>query len=301
MSSATQVDDFPYYLLEGADITIHHATYGTLYATVVRPFRPRTAMQLVLARLTRAAHLCPLPVGLLFVVKVHDSRFIPDRSPKTDDIPWSAKSERRGWKMYQRDPLTTTPTTTPDPKCVRPDEVDESHVWESFYLRMMATSFMSERAVYHRLSSLQGTALPICYGDGVIDLSRTTPPRAFNPPVILLEYIPDAVTLRDIDPRLLTEPLMQSMLNIADHINDSGILLTDINPGNFMFAPADRPTRAIALDFADALLRDPNEDDQSWNESLSMEGARRTVKLWMRLRFEKMGLPVPPIVQKQIN
>lgn len=307
MSTAADTNDFPYYLSEGANLTIRHSTYGTIYATVVRPFLPRTSLQLVLARLTRAVRPCPLSEGLLFVLKVYDNRFTGSRSPRQDDIPWSVASEQRGWAQYQRNPMKRTPTTTLDPDWERPTHGDDDEgipadpdgVWECFYFRAMDTCFLAERASYIQLSSLQGTEIPVFYGDGVLDISGTTPPRVRNPPVILLEYIPNAVTLRDVNPRVLTESLMRSMLNVVDHINGLNVLLTDINPGNFMYAPADRPTRAIAVDFADARLRSPDEPDESWAEMVSLESAPSGIRLWLRMQFQKTGLPTPKLVQRR--
>lgn len=305
MAFVPAVDDFPYYLSEGAHITIHHSTYGALSATVVRPLRPRTVTHLVLARLTRTANRCPLPIGLHFVMKVFDSRFIYRRAPSSDDIPWTLAAERRGWEMYRRDPMPDPPTTARNSKLNQPHGGDEdegippdpAYMWERYYCAVMDAAFLAERSVYSRLSSLQGSAVPIFYGDGVLDLSKTTPPRAYNPPVILIEYISDAVTLRDIDPHLLTRSAMQSMINAVDRINANEVLLTDVNPGNFLFTPAHRPTRAVAIDFADARVR-TFEDSRHWEELIDMYWATPTVRRWMRTRYEDMGMPVPRLVQK---
>lgn len=305
MSQASQTDDYPYYLREDSNITIHHSMHGTLYGTVIRPFRPRTALHLVVARLTGLSRPCPLPIGLLFVVKVFDSRFIAWRSSKWDNNPWNPDAERKGWQLYQSGPRARTPVAHHDSTWNPPQDGDEDEdiprdedfIWEKWYIRLMTSMFLAERATYSRLASLQGTAVPTFYGDGVLDLSGTTPQRAYNPPVVLIEYIPNAATLHDVDPRVLTEPLMKSMLDIVDRIIDLEVLTLDVNPGNFMFAPADKPTRAIAIDFGDARLR-TTEDDQTWRDMVEMNCARWTVKKWMRRRFEQMGLPIPRLLME---
>lgn len=305
MAYVPEVDDFPEYLSEGAQITIHHSTHGALSATIIRPLRPRTVSHLVLAHLTQAADSCPLPIGLHFVVKVFDSRFIPHREPARDDIPWNFAAEQRGRELYRRDPMANPPTTAAHPQLNHPKYGDEDegipsepdYVWERYYCAVMDAAFLAERSVYLRLSALQGTAVPIFYGDGVLDLSKTTPPRAYNPPVILIEYISNAVTLRDIDAQLLKPPVMQSMISAVDNINRNEVLLTDVNPGNFLFTPAHRPTRAVAIDFADARVR-TFEDARYWEELIDMYWATPTVRRWMRRRFEKVGMSVPRLIQK---
>ena len=67
------------------------------------------------------------------------------------------------------------------------------------------------------------------------------------------------------------------------------LLLTDVNPGNFLFTPAHRPTRAVAIDFADARVR-TFEDARYWEELIDMYWATPTVRRWMRRRFEEMGM-----------
>ncbi|KAJ7220780.1 hypothetical protein GGX14DRAFT_432054, partial [Mycena pura] len=108
--------------------------------------------------------------------------------------------------------------------------------------------FRSESSAYERLASRQGTTIPRCLGSGTCSLASER--RAISPHVLLLEYIQDA--------------LMQT----ARRFGELRVVHTDLNPGNILFAPAARPTRAVVIDFAESGVRGEDEDSDYWAETL---------------------------------
>ncbi|KAG5638935.1 hypothetical protein H0H81_008435 [Sphagnurus paluster] len=101
--------------------------------------------------------------------------------------------------------------------------------------------------------------IPRCFATGRLLLDE----RTISPRAILIEYLPDAKTLRDVEPSVVDLALAQSLVQTARAFADLGVVHTDLNLGNILFVPGTRPTRAIIIDFAESGVRE-DEDDEEW-------------------------------------
>ncbi|KAJ7221682.1 hypothetical protein GGX14DRAFT_353219, partial [Mycena pura] len=113
---------------------------------------------------------------------------------------------------------------------------------------------------------LQGNTIPRCFGSGTRSLASER--RAISPHVLLLEYIQDAKCLEDIDPSVVDRSLGLALMKTARRFGELGVVHTDLNSSNILFAPAARPTRAVVIDFADSGVREEDEDSDYWAETL---------------------------------
>ncbi|KAJ7602412.1 hypothetical protein DFH06DRAFT_1350263 [Mycena polygramma] len=88
--------------------------------------------------------------------------------------------------------------------------------------------------------------------------SLTAEQRVLSPHVLLLEYIPDTISLRDIDPSVIPAEakldLGRSLISAAEEFGAFGVAHADVNPGNVLFTPAARPNGAVVIDFGEAVL-----------------------------------------------
>lgn len=150
------------------------------------------------------------------------------------------------------------------------------------------TACYCEVTGYSRLAPLQGSSVPSFYGHGSVDLSHTTPRRAI-PPVVLVEYIDNAITLKDVDARLLTRPIITSLVDTVQRLGELLVCHSDPNYRNYLLAPADRPTRAGVIDFADCFWTAPDETEEEWSEQVLSEGEVREMKRKIRDRLEEAG------------
>ncbi|RPD77504.1 hypothetical protein L226DRAFT_324333 [Lentinus tigrinus ALCF2SS1-7] len=168
-------------------------------------------------------------------------------------------------------PLTVGPSSPnePPPPChptyeednqLYEDEPDDpqaqaqrSALWEAHFRRLSTECFESEKMAYeHRV--LQGTAISRLLLTGAM-----IPPdeRAIQPPAIVLEYVPDAVSLRD-DADLYT-----TLAQVIDSFSTYSVCHTEIHRNNILFTPREHPNRAFAIEFGCAAVRE-DEDDGSW-------------------------------------
>ncbi|EKM54081.1 uncharacterized protein PHACADRAFT_97039 [Phanerochaete carnosa HHB-10118-sp] len=277
----------PAYLATGAELSIElEDSAGTLRMAVVHPVLPFTSSQVVVARLSSkdTATACRLAPGLSVVLKIFDPRFLKRRGPDDDDQPWS-EAELEEFQRHKGE-LTRWCQT------LHPDALGMDN-WEEFYFLRMYSDHAAEVEAYRMLHPLQGCGVPVFYGSGTLDLSRTAPPCAFNPRLILLEHIADAVSLRDIDPLLLSAPLVESLLDTMQRLGALGVAHGDLNFTNYLFTPARRPTRAVIIDFADSVSRRPDSTDEEWTRLVEEYGVMRETRIKIAMRFTIAGLRVP--------
>lgn len=131
------------------------------------------------------------------------------------------------------------------------------------------------------------------YGCGTLDLSISDPGRTLHPPVVLVEYIDNAVTLKDLDARTLDRSVIRSFVDAMHRLGKLGVCHGDLNLGNYLFAPAYKPTRAVLIDFADSVVPDPDTSDDLWEDIVHENGAVRETKKRIGWRFTAAGLPIP--------
>ncbi|KIP03585.1 hypothetical protein PHLGIDRAFT_121429 [Phlebiopsis gigantea 11061_1 CR5-6] len=127
-------------------------------------------------------------------------------------------------------------------------------------------------------------------GHGNLDLSIIDPERAVYPPAILIEYIDNAVTFKEVDVRLLDHALIRSFrVGAIDIMGSLGVGNNDLKPGNFLLAPACKPSRILLIDWANAEIRGHIlTTDEQWEEYVETNGATE----WLTGgKFSAAGLP----------
>jgi hypothetical protein len=159
--------------------------------------------------------------------------------------------------------------TTPDPNFDFSSypERNDPVAWEIWYYQQMEYTFRSEVESYMPLAPLQGREVPCCYGSGHLILAN----RAFFSHILLLQYIPDAVNLRDI----IDKPDWSIILSLVKTVcvfGALGVTHNDLNPGNILFSPRNAPTHAAIIDFGHAYYREGGDSDQEWNEIVKENG-----------------------------
>lgn len=280
--------DCPAYLKPGAELSIELGDpAGAVRAVVVRPMLPFTSSQVIVARLSSKAPdaAFQLPTGTVFILKIYDPRFLKRRGPDDDDQPWSYAAELEGYRRHKGQ--LTHWCQFPHPDVVGMDN------WEEFYFLRMCSDHAEEVEAYRRLRPLQGHGVPAFYGSGDLDLSGTDIPRAFNPHIIMLEHINDAVDLLDIDPGLLTAPIIQSLLDTVQQLGELGVAHGDLNCTNYLFAPANRPARAVLIDYADSVCRKADSTDEEWERLVAEYRVVRETKIKIAMSFKIAGLEAP--------
>jgi len=100
--------------------------------------------------------------------------------------------------------------------------------------------------------------------------------------VLVLEYIPDTVQPGNVGCAVVPEPLARSLVQAAEEFGRLGIVHTDFSPGDILFFPGDRPTRAVVIDFSQSGVRE-EEDDESWAEVVWQNADVR----WVKKRLER--------------
>ncbi|KAG5635582.1 hypothetical protein H0H81_010728 [Sphagnurus paluster] len=207
------MDDLPEYYRQGSRLSLNLAQNGTeqhlsVTAIVVEAFTPFTIL--------------PIPPNTpLAVLKVYDPRFFSHHTvllirparPWTHTAEAAARSKRTApWDPAFNPAFNIT-------------EDDDAPVWDEWYYQNAALHFRSEVAAYARLAPLQDTGAVLhCYAAGTLVLEG----RAIRPHVLLLEYLPDAKTLCDVDPAVVGLPLMQSLVATAQAFGGLGVVHTDL-------------------------------------------------------------------------
>ncbi|KAL0958375.1 hypothetical protein HGRIS_000517 [Hohenbuehelia grisea] len=157
----------------------------------------------------------------------------------------------------------------------------------------MVESFESERSAYEALHTLQGTFLPRLLLTGLIDFSDS---RAIHPPAVVLEYI-SGVTLRDIEPNLLSLDVCAPLVSCIDSFVEFGVFHGDINPGNIIFQPAERPVRAVVLDFGCAGVKVEGEDEDTWLFTVNFLGDSTRIRTYLR----EKGIHIPDLPEPDLS
>ena len=256
----------------------------TLTLTIDKPFAPFTKAVVLLAR---SPDLGPDPV----VVKIYDPRFLDERlsdTPTCPPRPWSLEAERAAdatWDVPYH------------PNDVWEDEPEDAKgraalaaLWEKHFRRLSTNSFGYERVVYDRLLPLQGSAIPRLLATGTV-----IPPddRAIRPPAVIIEYIPDAVSLCDVPVELVTPELCAALLRTVDSFGSYGVVHTDINWNNVLFSPSTRPTRVVVIDFGCGGVRKEDQDEEDWKETVRCGNDSRHVRWVLEQRSISVGTTSP--------
>lgn len=158
--------------------------------------------------------------------------------------------------------------------------------WEKHFRMLSTGCFKDERDVYDRLLVLQGSAIP-----RLLLTATVIPPdeRAFQPPALIIEYIPDAVSLCDVPVDLVTPELCATLLHLVDSFAGLGVVHGDMNWNNVLFVPSKRPTHVVVIDFGCGAVREEDQDDDAWQETILWSSDSRRVR-WV---LGQRGISVP--------
>ena len=253
----------------------------TLTLTIDRPFAPFTKAVVLLAR---CPELGPDPV---VVVKIYDPRFLDERLQDTAHCParpWSLELERAADAIWD-DPFDPLDIWADEPEDVE-GQAALAALWEKHFRILSTGCFKAECEVYDRLRPLQGSAIP-----RLLLTATVIPPdeRAVQPHAVVLEYIPDAVSLCDVPVDSVTPELCASLLGVVDSFAGRGVVHADVNWNNILFTPRDRPTRVVVVDFGCGGVRTDDQDDDAWRDCVAWNNDSRRA----RRVLEKRGISVP--------
>jgi hypothetical protein len=241
------MNNFPSYYQKGSLLSVRTITSGSvadMSFKVDSAFTPSTMSQVLVVE--------PDSGGSTIVLKVSDPRFISHRFQSKH--PWDPAAEVEAAQRR----LHNTPFDFEFPRWpVREDRVG----WEEWYFRQAKFSFSNEVATYSRLRVLQGGGVPKCFGWGTLDFSG----RPISPDVLFLEYLNDAHSLRDVETKLITEPIVRALKETVSAFGRLGVVHCDLNYGNIVFlVGCGGIYRAVIIDFGSSCVRD-DELDEEWD------------------------------------
>ena len=254
----------------------------TLTFTIDRPFAPFTKAVVLLAR---SPELGPDPV----VVKIYDPRFLDERLLDTRHSrtgPWSLESERAADAIWDEpfDDLDLYGDAPQDASA----RAARAALWEKYYRILSTGSFKDECEVYDRLRPLQGSAIPRLITTGTI-----IPPeeRAIQPQAIVIEYIPDSISLCDVPVDVVTPELCAALFRTVDSFAGLGVVHADVNWNNILFTPSERPTRVVVIDFGCGGIRTEDQDDDAWRECVRWNNDSQRARRMLKER----GVSIPAV------
>ncbi|KAM6494986.1 hypothetical protein JOM56_009609 [Amanita muscaria] len=236
--------ELPEYYQPGATLLLDlEPTKTPLSLRVLRAFTPFTMGQVILVELDPGKNCSAyLYLPQTFILKVFDPRFYSHRllEGSRPARPWTLETETTAAAARKEQNRGRDPGFVPRP---RPED-DDAPGWEEWYYQKAEAQHHAEISAYDRLKVLQATTLVHCYGTGLLQL----PQRAIVPHAILLEFIPDAKTLDQVDPKVVSANLIHSLSETAGEFGRLGVVHTDFHEGNILFSPGDQPVRAVIID-----------------------------------------------------
>ncbi|KAL0958899.1 hypothetical protein HGRIS_014217 [Hohenbuehelia grisea] len=247
--------------------------------TISKCFTPITKSVVVLA------HCDELPPSQSpAIIKIFDPRFLDDRFKMKTTRPWSLEVEAEAARVRESRgaPLRSgwfnhSDIWRPEPETSQ-GRFARAALWEEYFYVLMMECYNAEVACYERLRALQGSTLPRLFLSG-----STNPPdsRAILPPAVVLEYIP-GVTLRDIEPNLLSLDLCTPLVRSIDSFAALDLFHADINHNNILFHPPDSPVRAVVIDFGCGSIKIEGENEEDWQFTLQFAADSRRIRRLLR-------------------
>ena len=266
----------------GASIVLTAADGRTLTFTIDRPFAPFTKSIVLLAR-------CPELTPDAAVIKIYDPRFLDERVSVVESQPsrpWTLAAEQAAAAL-SRDEFDEGQLWEDEPEDAA-GRAARAALWEEHYRRLSFECFEAERGAYDRLSALQGGAIP-----RLLFAGAWQPPdeRAVRPPAVVLEHIPDAISLRDVSAEVLGAEgeVCAALVRAVGSFPARGVFHGDIHQNNILFTPRARPVRAVVIDFGCAGVRAEGEEEEGWLFNVTFANDSGRVR---RLLKEK-GVVIP--------
>ncbi|KAJ7602931.1 hypothetical protein DFH06DRAFT_1488444 [Mycena polygramma] len=208
-----------------------------LTCEVVHEFTPFTTAAVFIA-LTPANTPPSLPPSSQIIVKVFDPKVHFHRH-KPPGVPWALAAETSA----------ALARTAPFDPCFEESKLPNKGDlvgWEEYYYQTLHVNFRFESTAYARLATLQGEGIPRCFESGTWPPSNVSSVRRFS--------------------SWMDRLLALSLIKTVSKFGQLGVVHADLNPGNILFAPADRPSLAVIIDFGEACLREEDEDEDSWTK-----------------------------------
>ncbi|KAI0685540.1 hypothetical protein BC835DRAFT_1383501 [Cytidiella melzeri] len=232
--------------------------------TITKPFTPFTKSIVLLAH---CAELGTDPV----IIKIYDPRFLDERFSTVPSQPshtWTLAAERAATEMHP-DAYDESQLWEDEPA---EDDIEgqatRAALWEGYFRRLSFDCFEAESSAYEHLRALQGSMIPRFHFSGAIIPSDE---RAIQPPAIVLEYIPEAVSLRDVSGDVLDVSTAVALVRTVDSFPAYGVYHGDINQNNVLFTRS-TPARAVVIDFGCAGVREDGEDEETWQLNVNFAG-----------------------------
>jgi hypothetical protein len=203
----------------------------------------------------------------LMVLKLFDRRFASSLRAARRAAKWGPEIEVALKQFYHQPHQPAISVERPTDSWNRKPGPDSWTVgYREAYLEARCKSFLNtELSAYRRLRAFQGSTVPWLYGTVTCDI------LGMKVEGILLEFLgPTAFTLQHI-PDNMAPGLLQEIGDIAiqaiTDIGDSGVVSSDMRLDNAMVVPPKaqgESPRVVMIDFAQARLRRPDEDDEHW-------------------------------------
>lgn len=213
------------------------------------------------------------------ILKLYDRRFANDLRAFHDAPKPSATSEesfrafmskegsRRSlddWKTKIFDDQNTDIETPPEET-------------EAFLAVLLASYHQNEVHVYERLAFMQGNSIPLFFGQTRFKNSDTHPDTIdVDVPGILIEYV-EGTGLDKLPASAVSPTLCQACVDIVLTVGDHDVLNQDVRLQNFIVPSSSESGRTVVMiDFAQARLRENDEDDDQWKQvkwTIDEEGA----------------------------
>ena len=222
---------------------------------VVRPITPFGTAQCLIVRERTPDHAVSDEV---IILKVYDPRFMDDRVELKKD--WDPESEAHAVEVRKAHP-------PPEPLTLhyvggmrnRNPSLDV----ENYLFLEASCHYFNEVRAYNQLRPLQGKGIPRFLGHGTLSsttVQKDPAPRHIQLKILLLEYIPNSVTLEDADVSILRPDLIRSLLDIVKTLQLYDVIHPNPHADNLLFAP----DRALVIDFGRAIFREERNSDEEW-------------------------------------
>jgi len=272
------MSDGPSYYTPKSRLPLYIAAGSEVSVTIVHAFSPSIS-QVFVVRIH--GDFLSLSSGSLAILKVYDPRFHPDRKKRIHrpQLPWTYDNEAEAARRREAQPATSRfePSDVPDD--------DDPVAWENYYYQCTQLAAWSEIEAYQRLAPLQGTAVPICYTPGKLNLSGLNTARAIIPPILLLEFLHDAKTFKEVDNQSITPSLIRSLFQTVTAFGKLGVSHNNLHAKNILFAPGRFSTRAVIIDFGSAYVLEEESEDE-WKEIVAEGGDLLALRTQFR---QKLG------------
>ncbi|KAG5649489.1 hypothetical protein H0H81_003494 [Sphagnurus paluster] len=157
-------------------------------------------------------------------------------------------------------------------------EFEDAPGWEEWYYQNSELHYRNEVTGYACLTSMQGSVIPHFFATGRLALQQ----RTISPHVILVEYLPDVKTLKDIDPSLVELLLAQSLLATVRTFAKIGFVYSDLNLTNTLLVPGTQLVCAVIIDLTESGIRE-DKSDEVWQQIVTCKDDAS----WMKKQLEQ--------------